>query len=293
LVRVESLARRVDELAPDGDLLDSLHFSWFDRPYAKATLTTLVKTSTVLRREVRMRNAGNGAIPAARLGDMLHWAEDAVERVLVDEPDPGFRPHRIRVTPRAIVDGTTPPLFAFLDRATATRSHALFGDLDLLAALGQRAYARKTDDWPDATRFAALARRVEYLGMAVVDVAPNPIGEEGTVSATSIENVLRLQPRTLAELLSGMTTGDAHGLTAVIDPVAGESWPSRIARRALVRGATRRSRYCVCEWNPGCMDALPSTSVSPIAPAMWLDAMEGVSLTVTVHGPAGMSGGMG
>ena len=280
--RVESLAQRVDELAPGGDLLDSLYFGWFDRPYARATLATLVKTSAVLQREVRLRNVGNGAIPEAALGAMLHGAEDAVDRVLADEPDPRFRPHRMRVTESEIIDGTAPPLFAFLDRATATRRHPAFGDLDLLAALGQRVYAHEVGDLSDATNLQSLVRRAKFLGMLVVDVLPTATDVQSAepVIASSSPGVLRVQPLTMAALLTRVAFDSTRPVPAVRDAVAGEPWPSRVARRALARGANGRPRCVVCGWSAGPNGSTPADAGPPIAAAMWLDALEGVSLAV-------------
>jgi hypothetical protein len=283
--RVASLAQRVDELAPGGPGapgLDSLHFGWFDRPYARATLATLVKTSAALQREVRLRNAGNGAIPAATLGAMLHWTEDAVDRVLADEPDPRFRPHRVRVLAGEIVQDTAPPLFAFLDRATATRRHPAFGDLDLLAALGQRVYARTAVDLRDEANFHTLVRRAEFLGMAVVDVLPTATDVQSAepVAASPSPGALRVQLLTIAALLTRAAFDSTRPVPAVRDAVAGEPWPSRVARRALTRGVTGRSRCVVGEWSAGPNGSTPAGAGPPIAAAMWLDALDGVSLAV-------------
>lgn len=281
--RVESLTQRLDEYTSGGDLLDSLHFGWFDRPYARATLATLFKTSAVLRREVRLRDAGNGAISKATLDVILRWAEDADDRVLADEPDPRFRPHRVRVLASEIVQDTGPPLFAFLDRATATRSHPAFGDLDLLAALGQRVYAHEAGDMADTTNHQLLVRRAEFLGMAVVDVLPTATGVQSAEPevASPSPGVLRVQPLTIAALLMPRAAFDStRTVLAVRDAVAGEPWPARVARRALARGANGRSRCVVCGSSAGPNRSTPAGAGSPLAAAMWLDALDGVSLAV-------------
>jgi len=282
--RVDALGQRVDELASDGPGapgLDSLYFGWFDRPYARATLATLVKASAVLQREVRLRKAGNGAIPAPTLGAMLHWAEDAIDRVLADEPDPRFRPHRVRVTANDIADGSAPPLFAFLDRASATRLHPVFGDLDLLAAVGQRVYVRDATDPADAANLKTLIRRAEFLGITVVDVLPKRGASETAIPAptTPIANLLRVQPLTILDLLTSMAPGSKTDYPAIADPIGGEYWPSRVARRALPRGVFGSRRCAVCSWNADSINRSPAESGRSAA-ALWVDVLEGVSLAV-------------
>ena len=75
--RVSQLQERVTELAGDDDLLDTLHFGWLDRPYARATLAILVKTTSMLEREVYLRELGNGAIDDATVRNMLLWSRSA------------------------------------------------------------------------------------------------------------------------------------------------------------------------------------------------------------------------
>ena len=79
--RVARLTERVTELAGEGDLLDSLYFGWCDRPYDRATLAILVKTTQILRRETALRRYGNGAITDADLRIILTWADHSLRRI--------------------------------------------------------------------------------------------------------------------------------------------------------------------------------------------------------------------
>ena len=177
--RVARLTDRVEELVGTHDLLDTLHFGWFDRPYARATLAVVVKTTTAIKREIRLRRRGNGAIADASLHAMVLWADKALDRASESEVDGDFRPHRLRVT-GGDLGGTpsTPAFFAFVDRATSTRLHPAFGDLDLAAAIGSRVYARLDRELGTADTAALRASRASALGMAAIvliarQAAPN------------------------------------------------------------------------------------------------------------------------
>lgn len=94
----------------------------------RATLAILVKTTSMLEREVCLRELGNGAIRDATVRNMLSWTKAALERVMVPEPDSGFRPHRLRVTGAGFpAVRAVPPLYAFVDRAMLTRRDDSFG----------------------------------------------------------------------------------------------------------------------------------------------------------------------
>ncbi|MCH7925758.1 MAG: hypothetical protein IIC51_09515, partial [Planctomycetes bacterium] len=96
--RSTQLSREIAALAGNHDLLDSLHFAWFDRPYARATLAVLVKTSAALQREIRLRDRQSGAISDARVRHMLDWCDEAVTRVRGPSPSNSFRPDRLNVS---------------------------------------------------------------------------------------------------------------------------------------------------------------------------------------------------
>jgi len=89
-----------------------------------------------------------------------------------------------------------------------------------------------------------------------------------------------VQPMTIAVMLTRAAFDSTHTVPAIRDAVAGEPWPSRIARRALARGANGRSRCVVCGWSAGPNGSTPAGAGPPIAAAMWLDALDGVSLAV-------------
>ncbi len=282
--RVESLSVRINELSPSDDVLDNLYFGWFDRPQARATMAVLVKTSAVLRREVRMRRVGNGAIPKAELDDMLRWADDAVARAVASEPDPRFRPHRLRITPDDIRRGDGPPLFALVDRSTSTRQNVDWGDLDLLAALGQRVYVRDTIvPFSAGSRPTPLVQRAAYLGMASVAMESAERSDDISVMNESSESaILRVTPRTLTELLTKTQTQDGSSHIAVMEADVDEAWPARAARRALVRGMTRQRRALVDRWRaPRPIDV--HHGYSAIETAVWFDAFDGLALA-TVDG---------
>ena len=96
--RSTQLSRDTAALAGNHDLLDSLHFAWFDRPYDRATLAVLVKTSAALQREVRLRGRQAGAISDARVRRMLDWCDDAVTRVRSPSRSSSFRPDRLNAS---------------------------------------------------------------------------------------------------------------------------------------------------------------------------------------------------
>jgi len=146
-----------------------------------------------------------------------------------------------------------------------------------------------------------LIRRAEFLGMAVVEVLPTangspspmPTGAEGDqggrpkgvsksepVAASPSSGVLRVRPLTIAALLTRAALDSTDPVPVVHDAVGGEPWPSRVARRALARGVTGHSRCVVCGWSASPNGSTPAGGGPPIAAAMWLDALDGVSLAV-------------
>jgi hypothetical protein len=276
--RVGHLRERVTELAGHDDLLDTLHFGWFDRPYARATLAILVKTTSALEREIRLRELGNGAIPDATVRTMLSWAEEAPKRVVAAEPVSGFRPHRLRVMGADFDPASAPtPLFAFVDRATATRHHDVFGDLDLLAALGARVYPRMAGDLYDADAADLIAARVSALAMATVFVGEGA-GDSLEEAPEPSDPVLRIRRVSLRELLQGIPNTPGV-VCALRDPVYGESWPASLARKAAGRGVLGE-RFIAADWNPPNTGGSSAGRTAATAAMMWVCALEGQSLTL-------------
>lgn len=274
--RIRQVRSHVSQLAGDDELLDSLHFGWFDRPYARATLAVLAKTAAVLERELQMRQAGNDAIADERVSAMLIWTQDALSRVSSAGSDDGFRPHRLRVTGEQLAKlSALPALYGFIDSCTSTHHSPEFGDLDILAALGARIYPRisRTASIDDA-----IVARAARLGMAAVNVQ-HPRG--GTSPhANPIEHVLSVRPATLAELITGAGLG--HGKNretfAVIDPAGGETIAASLARRALARGATQSRHSVATGWMPPWTATTTSNRLRATAAAMWIHAIDGQSL---------------
>ena len=275
--RVSQLQERVTELAGDDDLLDTLHFGWLDRPYARATLAILVKTTSMLEREVYLRELGNGAIRDATVRNMLSWAKAALERVMAPEPDSGFRPHRLRVTGADFLAvRAVPPLYAFVDRATLTRHDDSFGDLDLLAAMGMRVYPRMASDLLDPDSADVTAARAAALGMAAVCITAGK-DDEATVIAGSGGEVTTIRVASLRDLLEGMPNASGP-LCALTGPVIGESWAASLARRAVARGVLDYDRYVTVDWSPPTIRGGSADRTAATAAAMWVHAIEGQSL---------------
>ena len=280
--RVARLTERVTELAGESDLLDSLHFGWFDRPYDRATLAILVKTTHVLQHEMALRRHDNGAITDADLRIILAWADRSLRRVTGPPSDTGFRPDRLRVTgPDLVQAAPTPALFAFVDRATATRCHRSFGDLDLLAAAGSKIYARLDRDFPGGEIEHTLVDRAHGLGMATVvtiDQAPIAAPRYDAARAESSSpgrHALHVVPMTLRALCERATSLHyASGQTAaLVDPPFGESWASSIARRALARGVLIRTRFLADGWSPPSVRAVEGQSLGLVRG--WRDLRDG------------------
>ena len=294
--RVARLADRVEELAGTHDLLDTLHFGWFDRPYARATLAVVVKTTSAVKREIRLRRRGNGAIADASLRAMVLWAEKALDRASESEVDVDFRPHRLRVTDGDL-GGTpsTPAFFAFVDRATSTRLHPAFGDLDLAAAIGSRVYPRLDRELGTADKAALRASRASALGMATIvlisttDQRPERRRRVGKPRAGAwgsdkhgmlAHGDLVVEPLSLRELLGPISglTGKPRRSVAIVDPPAGESWASSLVRRALARGTLNQTRYVATGWTSPIIRGLGDGGVGAVEAAMWVDAIDGQSL---------------
>ena len=280
-VHTNRLAQRVTELAGADDLLDTLHFGWFDRPYARATLAVLVKTTSTLQREVRLRELGNGAVSDSTLRAILVWAEEALERVLTSESDDTFRPHRLHIGAGKVAGASAgPPLYGFVDRTTSTRRDRRFGDLDLVAAMGMRAYSTLARDPVLAQTDGTVFQRTDALGMAVVSLAAGGTEPGGRlfVPADSVSSsVLSVRSVTLRGLLQG--GGNRTGLTlAVVHPVRGESPGGWLARGGLARGALGGTCFIVDSWQVPRFGGSVRDRSAATAAAMWVSAIEGQSL---------------
>ncbi|MBI1827520.1 MAG: hypothetical protein HY287_17965 [Planctomycetes bacterium] len=138
--RAHAIQSRLDELIDRDDLAHSLHFGWFDRPYAKAMMAIAFKIASVAERELTLRKTSREAMTDEQLDAMLSWCETAISRAALLPCNPDFRPDRIRFERKEFLMLQVPPLWAFVDDASATRADADWGDMDLLAAIGQKIY---------------------------------------------------------------------------------------------------------------------------------------------------------
>ncbi|MGB2987912.1 MAG: hypothetical protein WBE26_18745 [Phycisphaerae bacterium] len=297
--RVTRLREHVTELAGADDLLDTLHFGWFDRPYARATLAILVKATSTLEREVHLRELGNGAIPDTTVRTMLAWSEGAPDRVVALGPSDGFRPHRLRVTVADLsANAAIPPLYGFVDRTTATRYSGRFGDLDLMVAMGFRVYPKHSGDVIQSGMNDLLFERADALGVAVVAVAglrdiSRRDGSPTPVPPTMVR-ALTVQPFTLRAMLQSTRSppGDIGRTPALVDPVLGEPIGSSLARRALARGVWQSRRYIVDGWNTPVISGSADERSAATTAVMWVHALEGQSLGL-LHGWRDLRDGSG
>ena len=286
--RVAAVRERVTELAGTDDLLDTLHFEWFDRPYARATLAVLVKTTRVLDREMHLRGLGNGAIPDSALVAALSWAENALGRVVSPEPHTGFRPHRLRIASADILTPiAAPPLFAFVDDTTATRHDRRFGDLDLLVAAGWRVYPKLLGSLRGAGVDGTLFDRANALGIIVVGVrayGETLTGGAPDLSAESPDSrALLVQSLLLGNVLNAAFEAPfaADSAIALVDLASRESLGGWLARRGRARGLRGGTRYLIDSWQAPAMGESPDNRAAATAAAMWIDALEGQSLGLT------------
>jgi len=286
--RMRLLREQAAEIADPHDLLDSLHFGWFDRPYARATAGILMKTLRVLDREAGLRERGNGAIGDRELADVLSWSERSLAGVRSWTSDAGFRPHRVRVgANEARAPSSTPALFAFVDRATSTRHDDAFGDLDLLAAMGLRLYARDARDVGIGDECTLRESRARALGIATLAVRCDRSDVDGGASDSldarfegAGSPALFVEGLTLKEMLErrDKPSDSQRRVPAIVDPPAGESYPASLARRALARGALGGSTYVVAAWRAPLLRANAGDNTRSIAAAMWLHAIDGQSV---------------
>lgn len=277
--RIGQIRSHLSQLAGRDSLLDSLHFRWFDRPYARATLAIVAKTTAVLERELRLRRVGNDAIADEHLSAMLIWARGALARVSSAAADDVFRPHRLRVTGEQLAKlSALPALFGFIDASTSTRHSEPFGDLDLLAAAGGRIYPRIGGATPSTLMNEAIVARAARLGIAAINV--RRLGEGLPGNVRPVGQILTVQPATLAELIAGASLGIGKGqaTVAVIDPAGGEPAAASLARRALARGAAQSGHCVATGWAAPWTTTTESNRLRATAAVMWVHAMEGQSL---------------
>ncbi len=288
--RVQALRGRVTELAGDHDLLDTLYFGWSDRPYARATLAILIKVAATLEREVEHHGHGNGKIDDATMESMLQWSDGAIQRAIRAQPTSEFRPLRMKTTWAAMLDGTDiPSLYAFVDGTRLYPCHPLFGDLDVLAALGQRVYSRPLGREYSQSELQVSGRRAEALGLVLLDCtifAPEGV----TLCGSGLAEVQTSWPErrpyvafsSLAMLaLDGEPrTWENPPLPAVRARTGGESFPSSLARRAMLRGAINRSTYAVTRWAPPIIDAPADRRLVALRAGMWVHAFDGQRLAL-------------
>ncbi len=292
---LEQARARLTRFVPTPDLIDSLYFGWFERPYRRATIALALKTVMLLERELRLRQSGNGVIRDRRLAAVLDWLDSALERATHEAYRAGFRPDRTRFDPTAILTaprsvdaGASPPRFAFMDRSSATRYDRTFGDFDLLACTGMGAYGLGPRIAVFADRDDGLGGRSQALGIGVV------VQTTGTESPSA--SWFAIQPLTLAALLA--TPDRAPGSSPVLaasDPPGGESWGASLARRSLLRVVTPGQSVVVTGWAPPrrtagtavprvarascpCSSGAPAPSATRLA--MWVHALAGQQLGV-------------
>ena len=270
-----------------GDLLETLYFGWFDRPYQRATLACAFKTLAVLEYESKLRELGNGAIADDQLERIIEWTDSVGRRTAAPARRPGFRPNRVPAARTDVLDTLSSErgrpavesLFGFIDRATATPCDDQLGDFDLLACLGFRVVGISPVRSAGARERSPLLRRAQALRIALVTTGVT--GEDpDRAEGTPLPQPASLVAGELADFIAdtGEGSADPSALRAVIDPPHGESWPESLARRALYRGATGRDRSIVTGWS------LPRTTSAQvdlperISAAMWVHALDGQRL---------------
>ena len=275
--RVQALHDRVVELAGEDDLLDTLYFGWSDRPYARATLAILVKVAATLDCEVDRRGNGNGEIDDPTVSSMLQWADDAIQRVIHAEPSPDFRPDRMRITEEDLSTlSSIPPLYAFIDSASSTSHHPVFGGLDILAALGQRVHMRPIGGRGDNFPWRDFYQRANGLGMAIVRLPPD-FGQGRPLSPSDTLPLWVVGLPTLrgAEEEAGTNLSWIPALWPVR---TGESLASSLARRGMVGGVLARSTYAAYRWMPPILEARRENRLAALSAAMWVHALDGQRL---------------
>ncbi len=295
LAPLQEAVARLGGTADPSRVLDELYFGWFDRPYARATMAVMVKTTMVLEGEAERRDRRRPRLSDQDVAYLLEWLRDAVRRAPTMPATPDFMPHRICPSDLGWWTGQFDrPLIAVLDEATETAASGAYGDLDLIAALGVRVCARrapaKADSPPPGD--SPILRRADALGLSVVQVEssaePMRSGDPPTSASSTprMRSTPRLRPVTLLDVLSGRATvsrsaDSGEVRLALRDPAGGESPAAAIARRSLARSISNDGRFIVHGFQP--LRAADGRSASEMIPAsMWIAAAEGMSLgTIT------------
>jgi hypothetical protein len=297
--RVAQLRRQVTELAGRDNLLDTLHFGWLDRPYGRATLAVLAKTTAVLEREVLLRRRGNGALPEATIARMLYWSDAAAGQACLELPSDDFRPHRLSPTAADVLEPSdTPPLFGFVDRSSATRHHATFGDLDILTAMGFRVYGLRLAGTfrPRQDRDPVFLERATALGLIVAGVETPPAGVASlTLPSTDLApTALGVRPLALRQWIDARMPrpGPSETQPAIVDPIHGEPVGASVARRALARGRQASPGFVIDGWQVPRLGGASDLAASATKAAVWAAALDGPGL-VLVHGWRDLRDGSG
>lgn len=254
------------------DLLEGLFFRHFERPQLRTRIALIHKTVATLEREARFRTRGNAAVHDNNVERMLTWLDAIAGDVAIWSMQPPLIPHRIFIPHEAIVKGTTPPLFGFLDRATATRSSLRFGDQDLLACLGFRTLGWSPEKplaiAPEHERIAR-ARQVGLQVIYIINGSATTDAAIGTLCLREINLHQAVQPDQTES--SKNSTTQVNLIVALRDPPNGESWGGSIARRSLARTLSGNGVAHILAWHP---PQLP-TGESPLVDAMWLHSLMG------------------
>jgi hypothetical protein len=281
---------RLRTLVGRGDLIESLYFGWFDRPYRRATLACALKTLATLEYELKLRRLGKGAMDGERLERIIRWLQSAPQRACQDAKRSDFGPHRVQIDSaawsaigvRQRSPDLPPALFGFIDRATATRHEEHYGDFDLLACLGLRVVGKGgftslvPDDW------RSLLRHADALGVAMTVDRPQSPGW-GAAETGAVAPAIPVIPGQLADFVRPQhqaAAGDATVVPAITDPAAGESWPESLARRALYRGATGCDGAVVVGWSPPRRNWDTEDLADQVRLAMWVHALDGQRLAL-------------
>ncbi len=257
------------------DPIDTLYFGWFDRPYRRATLACAVKTANALDRELNLRQAGNGALSDEEVRAILAWVRSAIERARQPARRVGFYPHRrARSRPGA---GRAGCRFGFVDRSTVSRLDDWYGDFDLLASCGFRAYARSDRPYLNAAGWASLLRHADALGVTVVTFGGTRGESAGPTTAPPPPEIRALTLHELFDFDPAAMNAE-QTVAAVLDPTRAESWAESLARRGLYRGVLPRHDVTVCGWAVPGVGRADAASGPAVQAAMWAHACDGQSL---------------
>ncbi len=257
-------------------LIEHLYLDWMAVPYQRATLAVAIKTIDVAQREIDLRGHGAGALTDDQLNHLLAWLDKALDMGLPRANSLSL--NDIRVNAEQWLGEQSPgrpaALFAFADRSTFTQRDRWFGDFDLLACAGFRIYPVGRNRPLTAADIVALRRHADSLGIELID-APLGAGLEDTRSALT-RPTARIVPYELAELAA--LPAEVGRLSAVIDPVGGQSWAELAARRALYRGTTGRAYSVAVGLSPP--DGPDRRATERMRAAMWVTAIDGQRLGV-------------